>query len=137
MIRISFAQRGQYRNVHRFGHLAAVIIAVLLAGACTQQAGPTADKSPASSHTEHATSAAPQTKATPRVPDYFLNPAEAKPFPVTLDPKQFSTPSIIKAYQLAKDIPEVLSQQPCYCYCDAGFGHKSLLHCHIDDHSAT
>lgn len=136
MIRTTFAPRGQHRNIRRWWSLAVVASALLIA-ACTQQAGPTADQGAASPHANHAATAAPQAKATPRVPDHFLNPTEAKPFPVTLDPKQFSTPSVVKAYQLAKDIPEVLAQQPCYCYCDAGFGHKSLLHCHIDDHSAT
>lgn len=136
MIRATFAPRGQHRNIRHWCSLAIVASALLIA-ACTQQAGPTADKGVATPHANHAATAAPQAKATPRVPDHFLNPTEAKPFPVTLDPKQFSTPSVVKAYQLAKDIPEVLAQQPCYCYCDAGFGHKSLLHCHIDDHSAT
>lgn len=136
MIRTSFAQRGLCQRARHCWPLVVAVIA-LLAAACTQQAGP-AGNSVATPHTGHAAStAAPQAKATPRVPDHFLNPAEAKPLPVTLDPKNFSTPSIVKAYQLAKDIPEVLAQQPCYCYCDAGHGHKSLLHCHIDDHSAT
>ncbi|MBI3426385.1 MAG: hypothetical protein HY011_25935 [Acidobacteria bacterium] len=117
--------------------LPTLALVALWAGACTQHAGPTADSNAAMSHAEHAAASAPQVKATPRVPDHFLNPDEAKPFPVTLDPKTFTTPSVIKAYQLAKDIPAVLAQQPCYCYCDAGSGHKSLLHCHVDDHSAT
>jgi hypothetical protein len=135
MIRISFAQGGQRQSACR-GWLLAVVVSALLATACTQQTG-SAGNGAATPHANHAAGSAPQAKATPRVPDHFLNPTEAKPFPVTLDPKQFSTPSVVKAYQLAKDIPEVLAQQPCYCYCDAGFGHKSLLHCHIDDHSAT
>jgi hypothetical protein len=70
------------------------------------------------------------------VPHYFEDPEKAKPFPKTLDPNQFKDPSIKKAYQTAQRIPDVLAQQPCYCYCDKGFGHGSLLHCHIDDHSA-
>ncbi len=115
----------------------AVVAAALLAGACAQHTEPAAGNSAATPHAEHAASAAPQAKATPRVPDHFLNPAAAQPFPVTLDPKKFTTPAVVKAYQLAQDIPGVLAQQPCYCYCDAGHGHKSLLHCHIDDHSAT
>jgi hypothetical protein len=112
--------------------------ALLLLGACSQPASDHAgQQTPATAHTGHPASAAPQAKATPRIPDHFTHPDAGKPFPQTLDPKTFSSPSVVKAYQLAKDIPEVLAQQPCYCYCDAGFGHKSLLHCHVDDHSAT
>jgi hypothetical protein len=104
---------------------------IFLAGACAQKTTP-ADNA----HAGHASAASPQAQVTPRVPDHFTQVEAAKPFPITLDPKQFSAPSIVKAYQLAKDIPDVLAQQPCYCYCDAGFSHKSLLHCHVDDHSA-
>jgi hypothetical protein len=70
------------------------------------------------------------------VPHYFENPEAAKPFPTTLDPAQFSEPAVKRAYQIAQRIPDVLAQQPCYCFCDKGFNHGSLLHCHIDDHSA-
>jgi hypothetical protein len=111
-----------------------LLSATVLLGACS----PSAEQpSATTTHTGHAATTAPQANATPRIPDYFAGPAAGKPFPVTLDPKTFSSPSVVKAYQLAKDIPEILAQQPCYCYCDAGFGHKSLLHCHVDDHSAT
>ena len=109
-----------------------------LCAACSP-AAPSPQQTGANStaHTDHAAHSAPQTVATPRIPDHFTEPDAGKPFPQTLDPKTFSSPSVVKAYQLAKDIPEILAQQPCYCYCDAGFGHKSLLHCHVDDHSAT
>lgn len=36
-----------------------------------------------------------------------------------------------KAYQAALDIPDYLSQIPCYCGCSAE-GHKSNLDCFID-----
>lgn len=109
----------------------------VLCGACSPAAPPQQAGGNSTAHTDHAAHNAPQTVATPRIPDHFTAPDAGKPFPQTLDPKTFSSPSVVKAYQLAKDIPEVLAQQPCYCYCDAGFGHKSLLHCHVDDHSAT
>ena len=41
------------------------------------------------------------------------------------------------AYELAAKIPKVLYQQPCYCYCDRGHGHKSLRSCFQDTHGAT
>ena len=110
-------------------------LALLLSlGACTQTAPPA--QSSTAEHTAHTSAASPQAKMTPRIPDHFSTAEAAKPLTQTLDPKQFSTPYIVKAYQLAKDIPEVLAQQPCYCYCDTGFGHKSLLDCHKDMHSA-
>lgn len=103
---------------------------LLVLGACSHPA-PTND-----GHASHSPAAAPQTKATPRVPDHFATAEAAKPLTPTLDPKQFSVPYVVKSYQLAKEIPEVLAQQPCYCYCDTGFGHQSLLDCHKDNHSA-
>ncbi|MBX3276730.1 MAG: hypothetical protein KF868_01885 [Acidobacteria bacterium] len=94
---------------------------------------PASDQAPqATPHASHAPAAA----STPRVPAYHADPEKARPFPLTLDPAQFSASYAKRAYQIAKDIPEVLAQQPCYCYCDSGFGHDSLLECHIDDHSA-
>ena len=70
-----------------------------------------------------------------RIPEYNKTEAEAKPFPVTLDPAQFKDPAVRRAYQAAREIPGVLAQQPCYCYCDR-MGHKGLLACHRDTHSA-
>jgi hypothetical protein len=72
-----------------------------------------------------------------RIPAHFLSVADAKPLPAVLDPKQFSDPSVFKAYSYAKEIPEIFSQQPCYCHCDAGNGHRSLLDCFATDHGAT
>src|SRR5215468_8963438 len=39
------------------------------------------------------------------------------------------------AYELAAKIPNVLHQQPCYCYCDR-MGHKSLHTCFENTHGA-
>lgn len=39
------------------------------------------------------------------------------------------------AYELAAKIPNVLHQQPCYCYCDR-MGHNSLHSCFEDNHGA-
>lgn len=40
------------------------------------------------------------------------------------------------AYQYAAEIPEVLDNQFCYCYCRTNFNHKTLLTCFTDDHGA-
>ena len=39
------------------------------------------------------------------------------------------------AYELAAKIPNVIHQQPCYCYCDR-MGHKSLHTCFEGTHGA-
>src|SRR5262245_12238947 len=109
---------------------------LLVSGACTQQAPPAQSGAEHAGHTSLTAGASPQAKVTPRIPDHFTSAEAAKPLTQTLDPKQFSVPYVVKSYQLAKEMPEVLAQQPCYCYCDTGFGHKSLLDCHKDNHSA-
>ena len=73
---------------------------------------------------------------TPTIPAHFSNLADARPLPAVLDPKQFTDPSVVKAYRYAKEIPEIFSQQPCYCNCDKGFGHRSLLDCFATNHGA-
>ncbi len=69
------------------------------------------------------------------VPPYHESEAAAKPFPKTLPPVTFPHPLLRKVYQIALDIPGVLAQQPCYCHCNR-MGHKGLLSCHVDTHSA-
>ena len=69
------------------------------------------------------------------VPPFHLDPEKAKPFPSTLDPARFPVPFVARAYAIAQEIPEVLVQQPCYCYCQ-DFGHRSLLDCYHTDHGA-
>jgi len=54
--------------------------------------------------------------------------------PRTLDPNLFKGRAK-RAYQIAREIPEVLAQVPCFCECEA-FGHESLLDCFIDEHGA-
>jgi hypothetical protein len=39
------------------------------------------------------------------------------------------------AYELASKVPNVLHQQPCYCYCDR-MGHNSLHSCFESTHGA-
>ena len=54
--------------------------------------------------------------------------------PKTLDPNLFKGKAK-RAYQVAKEIPEVLTQIPCFCECEA-YGHENLLDCFIDSHAA-
>jgi hypothetical protein len=72
-----------------------------------------------------------------RIPAYFETEAQAKPLPVILNPDLFRNTAAFKAYQVAKEIPGVLAQQPCYCKCDRGSGHRSLADCYRDNHAST
>lgn len=71
-----------------------------------------------------------------RTPAYFESEAQSQPLPVTLNPELFRNTAAFKAYQVAKGIPGVLAQQPCYCKCDRSSGHRSLLDCYRDNHAS-
>ena len=71
-----------------------------------------------------------------QVPVYFKRIEDARPFPQTLDPAQFQVANFHEAYSVAKEIPDVLAQQPCYCYCQR-MGHRSLLDCFRDLHATS
>ncbi|MGE5326817.1 MAG: CYCXC family (seleno)protein [Deltaproteobacteria bacterium] len=76
-------------------------------------------------------------KSEPPVPPYYKSAKEAEPLPATLPPVQFAgRPVVVTAYTIAKKIPLVLAQQPCYCGCDREFGHHSLLDCYTSSHTA-
>lgn len=70
------------------------------------------------------------------VPAYYSRAEDAMPFPATLDPGIFKRIDVHEAYQVAKEIPDVLAQQPCYCYCQRK-GHRGLLDCFKTDHGAS
>ncbi len=54
----------------------------------------------------------------------------------TLSPERFRG-RVRRAYEIAREIPEVLDQLYCYCRCRENFGHKNLLSCYVDNHAAT
>ena len=70
-----------------------------------------------------------------RVPAFQTDAASLKTLPATLAPEMF-TGKQRQAYAVVKEIPQTIAQLPCYCYCDEGFGHKSLYSCFVDDHAA-
>jgi len=45
-------------------------------------------------------------------------------------------PAVQRAYRIANEIPGVIAQQPCYCWCEGKFRHRSLLDCYTSDHGA-
>ena len=70
------------------------------------------------------------------IPVYHASAKEARPLPTTLSPNLFAAiPVVARAYRIAKRIPGVLAQQPCYCHCDR-MGHVGLLDCYRSDHGA-
>jgi hypothetical protein len=52
--------------------------------------------------------------------------------PKTLDQKLIKREDR-KGYPVAKEVPEILAQIPCFCGCDA-VGQESLLDCFVDEH---
>lgn len=105
-----------------------LLLVVLLLTGCNSPASHT-------SHSDHTTPNQAGAKPTPRIPAFFDSLDQARPLPAVLDPKQFSDLVVAKAYSYAQQNPEIFAQQPCYCYCDAGEGHKSLLDCYATTHS--
>lgn len=77
----------------------------------------------------------PQRTEPARVPAHMTDEQAIAKLGPTLPPEQFFGKAR-EAYQIAREIPETLAQLPCYCYCDEGFGHKSLHTCYESDHSA-
>ena len=53
--------------------------------------------------------------------------------PNTLDPNLIKGKDR-EGYQVAKEIPEILVQLPCFCGCEA-VGHETLLDCFVDEHA--
>lgn len=112
-------------------HAFYLLLAVIIISACQSGTAP-ANQTESASHGHHNASTAP----TPRVPAFFSSPTVANPLPPVLDPAQFDNPVVSRAYDFARANREIFAQQPCYCYCDDGFGHRSLLDCFATDHSA-
>jgi len=58
-----------------------------------------------------------------------------RPLPKTRRPPSFRrNPPGHVAYCLARRIPGLLYQEPCFCHCNRFANHKSLLDCYVEDH---
>ena len=123
------------RNWLLIGGIALLLLAaVLMVNSANQQPTPrqvatTTPAAPAPQH-EHAANPTAQT-----LPAHFEVPPSKSSLGPTLDPSQFSGVTR-DAYRAAREIPVTLTQLPCYCHCDQGFGHKSLYSCFEDDHAS-
>lgn len=115
-----------------------VLVAVVIGVAIAMRRGrhetrPSHNQSSARRFTPSQPSSPAQSAALNRVPAHFqIPPSNLAP---TLEPEQFTGPTR-EAYRAVKEIPQTIAQLPCYCYCDEGFGHKSLYSCFEDDHGA-
>jgi hypothetical protein len=105
-----------------------------------QQNAPAPQQS-AFSEPSQASDAGPMASMVPQdtgntVPAYFASAEAAQPYPKTLPPEQFPIRVIAQAYRVAQEMPGVLAQQPCYCFCSRTAGHRGLLDCYTDLHGS-
>ncbi len=121
----------------RLGWLPFVAVGVLAVGAVVFLMAVSEDNTVESAAS--AAVAAGQSSAAPAKPfPYYDSVEEARPFPVTLPPNTYTNETLQRAYQIAKEIPEILVQLPCLCGCHGvQTDHGSLLDCYVDDHAAT
>jgi hypothetical protein len=113
--------------------LSPVVLAVALSGCSGSESEPAERRvvSPPPAH-----GAAASQKPARRLPPYNESAEAARPFPELMPAERYRrAPVVQEAYEIAHRIPEVLAQQPCFCYCDK-FGHGSLLDCWASDHGA-
>ncbi len=68
--------------------------------------------------------------------DSVLQVIPRRPRPVTPSPALFSGKTA-QAYRIAKEVPELIEQMPCYCGCVASANHQSNLDCYADRHADT
>jgi len=97
-----------------YSFLLLAILILILNGACSKHIAPESDEA----------------KAFKVLKAKLIDPKTG--LPNTLDPNRIQGEDR-KGYQIAKEIPEVLAQLPCFCGCEA-VGHKNLLDCFVDEH---
>jgi len=111
--------------------LAALTTGVLTAGCSRSE--PETEWKPVPAEMPKRESAAPAARP---VPPYHASAEAAKPFPELVPAEYFRDYLLVaRAYRIAAQIPGVIAQQPCFCYCDK-IGHRSLLDCYASDHGA-
>lgn len=95
-------------------------------------AAPEGAPAPAAAHDHSATAPAAMSDT---VPSYFASAEAAQPYPAIVSPDKFWQPVVVRAYQVAREMPGTLAQQPCYCFCYR-IGHRGLLDCFASDHGS-
>jgi hypothetical protein len=115
--------------------IAVVIVAVVLmrqnqTTGDTQTRAPLAQQQPTVGPQQHTSHPAAH------IPAHFETMPSLTSLAPTLSPERF-TGITRSAYQAAREIPQTLTQLPCYCHCDQSMGHKSLHSCFEDEHAAS
>jgi hypothetical protein len=111
-----------------------VVVVALAAFALTRLQKRPAQTESATHSAEHPST--PNSSAsTKSVPAHYQTEPAASSLAPTLAPEKF-TGKAQEAYRVVREAPQLIAQLPCYCYCDRGFGHKSLHSCFVDDHAA-
>ncbi|MBI2956795.1 MAG: hypothetical protein HYY26_05745 [Acidobacteria bacterium] len=106
-----------------------------MAGFATSCSRSEPERAPAPPPAHRTAPPAPQAASRP-IPPFHESAEAARPLPRILPAEYFrGYPIVQQAYRIAGRIPEVIAQQPCFCYCDK-FGHRSLLDCFASDHGA-
>ncbi|MBI2903128.1 MAG: hypothetical protein HYY12_06030 [Candidatus Methylomirabilis oxyfera] len=57
-----------------------------------------------------------------------------RPRPATLSPALFQGKTA-RAYRIAREVPELIEQMPCYCGCFKSHRHQNNLDCYVDRHA--
>ena len=83
----------------------------------------------------HSAEHAPPASDAKSIPAHYEQEPPRSSLATTLDPEKFDGKTR-DAYRIVREAPQLIAQLPCYCYCDRGFGHKSLHSCYVDDHAA-
>lgn len=111
-----------------------VVVVALAALAITRLQQRSAQTESASHSAEHSSSPL-SVEANTVVPAHYETAPPPSSLAPTLAPEKFSGKTQ-EAYRVVREVPQLIAQLPCYCYCDRGFGHKSLHSCYVDDHAA-
>ena len=111
-----------------------VVVVALAALAITRLQKRPAQIESASHSAEHSSSPL-SVEANTVVPAHYETAPPRSSLAATLAPEKF-TGKTQEAYRVVREVPQLIAQLPCYCYCDRGFGHKSLHSCYVDDHAA-
>ncbi|MCZ7625757.1 MAG: hypothetical protein C3F12_04990 [Candidatus Methylomirabilota bacterium] len=59
-----------------------------------------------------------------------------RPRPATPSPALFSG-KLAETYRIAREVPELIEQMPCYCGCYGMADHRNNLDCYADRHADT
>lgn len=109
-----------------------VVVVALAAFALTRLQKRPAQTESATHSAEHSAPASSDAKS---IPAHYETEPPRSTLAATLDPEKFNGKTR-DAYRIVREAPQLIAQLPCYCYCDRGFGHKSLHSCFVDDHAA-